>query len=342
MEIDQKTKDLENIYKKVLFEEIRDISKYQSELILKTEGLKKHTGINIDLPNIGITCNNKLIELQHEFEKAGLSMYSIRRGNNVSSANLSFVANAIVSDLLEYVKRGSQNSKDYRNTLYEIMNKKVKELKKIQQNPIRRFFDQMRMLLTEQNNICTTEEIKTIEATIFRCKDTDSQLWDYNLRDHIVPSIVKKIRKQKYKAFMVPKLLVDDVNPDLSRLGLADLIPQLQSTLIEEYRKDLSDPAICQVSQESMFLYVPDFSRKIESEEEMLNAIQTTIDEGKEGAKAYKMKITLEDFKSIDDKVGALDRQEIVTNIAKGQGKGRKVEKNTGEDPVLKEEDILL
>ena len=34
--------------------------------------------IDSDIPNIGITLNNKIVELQHEFEKKGLSFYTTR------------------------------------------------------------------------------------------------------------------------------------------------------------------------------------------------------------------------------------------------------------------------
>lgn len=39
--------------------------------------------------------------------------------------------------------------------------------------------------------------------------------------------------------------------------------------MIEEYKKDLPDPEIYQVSDEDLHLYVPDFSRESERREEV-------------------------------------------------------------------------
>lgn len=47
------------------------------------------------------------------------------------------------------------------------------------------------------------------------------------------------------------------------------MIPQLQQTLVEEYKKDLPDPEVYQVKDEDLYLYVPDFTRRSEKTEEV-------------------------------------------------------------------------
>lgn len=118
-----------------------------------------------------------------------------------------------------------------------------------------------------------------LDSSLQEYKDIDSDIWKYNLEDNIVQALVKEIAgsqkfgdfdiPHKHHAFNVPGLLEESVIPDLKRLGLEHLVPQLQEALIEEYKKDLPDSEIYQVKDEDMHLYVPDFTRKSERKEEV-------------------------------------------------------------------------
>ena len=135
----------------------------------------------------------------------------------------------------------------------------------------------------------------------------DNKIWSYNLKDDLVTTIVTFITEpqnlpqfntlHRYDAYTVPGLLEESVVPDLKKLGLECLIPQLQEALIEEYKKDLPNTEIYKVRKEDMYLYLPDFNKKIEKNHFEKNGI------------------SLEDFALIDKTVSALNRQSITKDI---------------------------
>lgn len=142
----------------------------------------------------------------------------------------------------------------------------------------------------------TQEEIDSLNIHLSCYKETDNELWNYNLREKVISNIVRKIREKEYGAYTVPGLLEESITPDLQELGLSDLIPELEETLVEEYKKDLPALENYQVSEEDRYLYVPNFSRK-------------------SGKNPIRTGIATEDLESIDETVNASDRQAAMKAI---------------------------
>lgn len=137
---DKKIKDFEAEHKKVLFDEIGNFSSNISKTILEIQKTKKYIDLDSDLPNIVIRLNNKLIELQHQFESIGLSMYS-RKNEDYEMLSTSFVGDAVISDLLNYVIIGTQNLDAYAKTAFDVTKKKVDTVQALEKvSPFRRFW----------------------------------------------------------------------------------------------------------------------------------------------------------------------------------------------------------
>lgn len=336
---DNDMKKYKEFYKKSLFDEIREISEMQSKFIIDIEKLEKYIGLDKRISNVGTRLNNKLIELEHEFEKLGISLYLVKKADDIIGIKPTFLGQAIISDLFDYSKKGDQNLIECYDAIRGIIGKKEKALKEIQRNPLKRFFAQIRNMIAskEKKNIVsyTENERNTINLSISKYEDISAQLCKYNLRDNITSSITKLIRKQKYQAFMIPELLEENVNPELQKLGLGDLIPELQVALIEEYKKHLPDSSVYQISEKDMYLHVPDFNRKIKSKEEILqiaseetvNEIKAIIEGEEEAQKSLREGATLEDFSSIDAMVSALERQEVTNIIDEALAEKQKISK---------------
>lgn len=278
MAVDNKeVKEFEEKYKEAIFGKIREISSNQNELISGIQKLGKFIDLESDLHNIGITLNNKLIELQHEFQNAGISIYSHKVEDygllKLNFVELSFIGDAIIVDLINYARKGTNNLYDYSKTMKEVTDKKVEKMQRLEKaSPLRRFFAKIRSFFVpvrQEDMTYTPEEIESINSHLRDYRETDNQLWKYNLRDNIIISIVRKIRDKGYSAYIVPDLLKESVIPDLEKLGLSDLIPQLQQTLIEEYKKDLPELTTYKGKDEDLHFRVIDFTRKSESEEEI-------------------------------------------------------------------------
>jgi hypothetical protein len=252
-EDDIKVKEFEEKCKEKLFDRIRKIISEQAKIISNIQIVGEYVGgLERNLPNIGITLNNKLVELQHEFENAGLSIYFQNNG----FLGGSFIGTAIIEDLIDLAANGIQNLSDYSKTERETKNKKsakVRELEKA--SPLRRFFGTIKNFfvpLKIEDILYTDEEIDAMNTHLLEYKDTDNKLWNYNLKDNIIPSIVRRIRMQGYADYTVPGLLEESVIPDLQKLGLSDLIPKLQEAIAEEYKKDWTEQQIYQISEEDM------------------------------------------------------------------------------------------
>lgn len=334
MAVDNKeVKVFEDKYKKVLFGKIGEISSQQHELISKIHDLGKDIDLESDLPNIGITLNNKLVELQHEFQDAGISIYSQKIEDygpfKLNFVGASYLGEAIILDLINYASEGTENLADYNKAMKKATDKKVEKTQALEKaSPIRRFFAKIRNFFVpvkQEDLSYTKEETDLVNSHLSDYRETDKKLWKYNLRDNVVSSIVRKIREQGYYASGVPGLLEECVIPDLEKLGLADLIPQLQQALIEEYKKDLPDSEIYQVNEDDLYLYVPDFTRKDERTEEanleeLHQQAKSVIADSKSAIKEAKKSlrkngISLSDFSLVDKTSNASDRQSAITAI---------------------------
>ena len=219
----------------------------------------------------------------------------------------SFVGEAVIFDLINYASKGTQDLDDYNKTMKEVTDKQVKQVQGLEKaSPVRRFFARIRNFFVpvkQEEMTYTPEETESINSHLRDYREADNQLWKYNLRDNIVLSIVKKIRQQGEDAYTLPELLEESVIPDLEKLGLADLIPQLQQALIEEYKKDLPDPEIYQVKEEDMHLYVPDFNRTTQNSGEVdLEELSRQAKQAINGAKRTLKQngVSLSDFALMD------------------------------------------
>lgn len=318
--------EFEGKFKSILFDKIGEIASKQAELISQIQKTGKQVGLESDLPNLAITLNNKLVELKHEFQNAGLSIYSRKyEYEDYEFVGTSFIGEAIIEDLINYLDKGTQNLFDYDKTMSEITKEKVEQKQALEKvSPFRRLFARIKNLFVpvKQDDMSYTEEEKgKINTHLSDYKDIDNKLWNYNLKDNIILSIVRKIRERGYGAYTVAELLEESVIPDLQKLGLADLIPELQEAIIEEYKKDLPDSEIYQISEEDMHLYVPDFSRKSEENkrfaetglEGIHSQAQAVVSEGKRNLR--RNGIVIDDLTLIDKDITASDRQVVTKAI---------------------------
>ena len=244
---DKEVKDFEDKYKKGLLDKIIEVSLKQTKLNSQIEQFEEYMGLDPNLPNISITLNNKLVELQHQFEDAGISMYATKIENygplHQNFIISTFIGEAVIQDLISLNGKGIQDLTNYSRSMSDISKPKIEKAKALEKaSTLRKFFLKIRSLFApmKQQAISYTKEEKDIlNSHMSEYKNTDEQLYNYNLRDNVVSSIVKYVREQGYAAYIVPGLLERLIADDLQKLGLGDLIPELQSSLIEEYKKDL-------------------------------------------------------------------------------------------------------
>ena len=344
MAIDKKRiDDFEKKYKDVIFGKINEVSSKQFESInLMTTNARNMGQANVDIPNASITLNNKLVELSQIFKSAGISMFSSAQ-EKYDHVGSSFLGDAIIEDLIEQLSQSSEKLGEYSQAMGSVSKKKTEKLQALQNvSPIQKFFSKIKAFFVPTKPVdlsLSEDEQSTLEAPLQEYRDIDNKIWNYKLEDRLVPALVKAIAgpqkfgefdiPHRYSASGVPGLLEECVIPDLKKLGLESLIPQLQEALIEEYKKDLPDPEIYQVEDEYMHLYVPDFSstpqepRQMTEQEmqELHEKAQEVIKDSKKTLKSIKRErllggLGIKNFAAIDSTVSAPQRKEATTVIS--------------------------
>lgn len=203
----QDVKEFEDRYKRQLFREFEELSFRQTDLI-------QQTSINeyFDLPNMEEIVHQKIIELSEIFQKANISMFSKKM--KYGPYGLEFVGsysmgNAIIDRLTRYVEEGI----------------KVLERYKEEQTTKRHsFFRRPKKTI----NLFRIDEYINI----------GNQIKKYNLRDNIVADIINYMNKNRFSQETILEALEKDIEPDLQKLGLSDLIPQLKKELLEQSEMD--------------------------------------------------------------------------------------------------------
>lgn len=340
MNIDKKQlEEFEKKYKDTIFTKISEVGSKQFETISQMTTNATNLGqSHVSIPNVSTTLNNKIVELSHEFKNAGISLFS-KEFEDYGFVGSSFLGDAIIHDLIDRLATSTDKLGEYDKTIGNVTKQKNERVLALQNvSPIRKFFSRIRAFFVPIQPVdlsLTEEEQGVLDSSLQEYKNIDSEILNYNLEDNIVQALVKEIAgpqklgdfdiPHKHQAFNVPGLLEESVIPDLKRLGLEHLVPQLQEALIEEYKKDLPAPDIYQVKNEDMHLYVPDFTRKSEKTEEvdleeLSRQAKSLIVDSKKTMKDARRTlrqhgISLSDFSTVDKTSSASDRQSATRAI---------------------------
>ena len=228
-------KAYENRRKEILYQIIRESISEQAKFIMQLEETGKLFDINVSMPNIGITLNNKLIEISKIFKKAEISMF-IEPNEKLNMLNSNFVGEAILNDLVEQFGEGIEKLLEYDSSMGKVINKKTTQIKALQKSgPIKRIFFSIRSLFNSNliSNLVSfsKEDIKEIKSHLSEYKKIDENLWGYNLEDNIVQSLANYINDRQYDDNTIPEVIEECIKPTLEKLGLENVIPQLKEEL---------------------------------------------------------------------------------------------------------------
>ena len=245
----EQVKDFETKQKKLLFDKINSLASAQAKLITSIQSNQKYIGTNEDLPNIGITLNNKLVELSHQFQEAGISMFSHKIEDygpfKLNFLESSIIGEATISDMIDRVYQGLQVLSKYSLEFEKMSTQKHEQFLLLEKSgPLKKFLLKLRGFQNPSKQIdlsYSRYEKQLLSSYLSEYSSIDTQLWKYTLRDNIIPSLVNYIKKglsSKENAFAI---LDESVIPDLQKLGFEDLIPQLREELSKAYEEKTSN-----------------------------------------------------------------------------------------------------
>lgn len=253
MSINEKEiKESEEKYKKTMYDKFNRIISAQAENNARIKSICRCLNIDInDLPNIGITINNKVTEMNNIFKQSGVSLFA-NYNEKYNFVSTNFVGDAILNDLISNVVQSIGALGNFTSIAEEIDRKRTEQVKALtEMGPIRKFFLKIRSLFvphTVTELISPPEEdIEKAKAYLSEYMGIDEKIWAYNLKDNLVQSIVTSIRNQ-HLSLNIPELLNEYIEPTLQKLGLEELIPQLQ----EELSKSQNDRTPETIKQSEM------------------------------------------------------------------------------------------
>lgn len=241
--------EYEERYKKILYKSIESIMSNMYDTLNTNRRISKKLDldIDIDMPNIGVTLNNKINEISHEFEDAGISMFAMPNEEN-EFVGSNFVGDAILDDLFARFTKGSQAYTDYVSDLEEAINRRNERAKAlVTTSPIKKFFLKIRSFFVhesmEDDMSFLLEKIEKMSSKISRYKDIDEELWNYSLKDNVAQSIINSITSKGYDKETMQYMLEKEVMPTLKSLNLESLEPQINEGLskYESQEQDLDN-----------------------------------------------------------------------------------------------------
>lgn len=197
------------------------------------------------LPNISITLNNKIVELSKTFKKYNLSMFSQKIEKygefNFNFVDSSFVGDAIILDIIRITIKGIEELEKHGQKMDKVVKRRNKQILVLEKTGlIGKFFLLIKGFIMHKSPIDVSpmpEDVDELNSYLLNYKKIDEQLWNYNLPDNIVSSLVEYILEQGYDYLIMPKLLEESINPTLQKLGLSNLIPKLEEELNEKFQE---------------------------------------------------------------------------------------------------------
>ena len=229
----------DEIYQEALFEKVHEIIDQQRDWLeeIKDLGFEK-------LPNIGITLNNKIVELERNFKYTGLSMYS-HLHEDYGPMKLTFVADSTVGvatldDLLDICKRGVNQITEFHKRLDSIISGKKGVLQKLKI---------AFRLLRYDDFYFTKEEAEELTEPLKEYERINTELFNYNLKDNAVDGVIKELIRKGYSKETAVGILEEEIIPDLEKLGLENSVVPLKLKLEKVYK--LAEEEISEPTEES-------------------------------------------------------------------------------------------
>ena len=222
-------KEEEDKYKNAIYGEVEKMNCTLSEII------EQYTNNSTKIPNISITFNNKLNEISQIFKRAGISMFA-EYNKEYDFIDINFVGNAIIEDMISQLSSGVKALSKYNDSINNANKKREERIKELEKSgPIKKLFLKLRSFFVTNtvSNLTSysKEEIEDVNSNLSKYKEIDENLCEYNLRDNVAQSLAKLIIDRRYDDFTIPAVLEESIGPTLKKLGVEDIIPQVQEEL---------------------------------------------------------------------------------------------------------------
>lgn len=208
------------------------------ELIQKYERIEAKEG---NLPNIVTTLHDKLTqEVIKQFRTVGIEF-------NMKS----FLVQSIVSDLLSKFEEGItefRNCSENLNFVREVQEDFESRVELAPTSKVKNFFARIRGIFKPERKQEKLEQLererqeqKLEKANIYliKYKFINSELAKYTIKNNIVNSLTKEILHGQGSGLTlnVKEFIDEKIAPEMKKLGLENLLPELEERIYEEYNQ---------------------------------------------------------------------------------------------------------
>lgn len=236
--------------------ETRDIDQ---SIIAQIISAGKNAGEDIKVANIGQSVIDKLLyDIIPQFNNAGLAFYTNSK-----------VSKAISAQLTTYAVHGQKILKSCNTALNPRKSDEeyTQMIQMRQSSALSRWFANFRKIFVAQKIKSSTINphiMETVKNNLTQYEELRKKVTGYSLRANIVEALIQEICPEKgFICFApeVPDIMERDIEPTLIKLGLGDLINQLEERIIAEYERIEEFRLIDCTSQEQRDIYVPNFEK---------------------------------------------------------------------------------
>ena len=211
--MDKKLEEIENERMNKVLNMILKLN--TNEFITNLEQLRKSTGLqNSNIPDIRELCNNKIVELKHQFNDVDLPMFIryYEKDNNIAS---SIIGMSIVDNMMKYLNEAF--------TLFPENTQKIEQEKSLKPvGKLTAFFNMIRGFFWKKNDVLTDTKKEEVQQYEKICQ----KVYGYNLKENLADSLLG-FMKEISLPYSREKTLEELVIPDIVKLGVADIIPDL-------------------------------------------------------------------------------------------------------------------
>lgn len=194
-----------------------------------TNFLSKNFYANNEVKNIKNYCNNKLIEISHQFKKSGVPMFD-KSENEVEESK---VGMAVVHTLTTYLGQGVKLLEE-NERLQNPGNQMVKYEESIGVlQKIKGFFSKFKNFITGKSKNNSLGDIAVqIRNNTLKYDEICNKICEYNLENNLVDSVKEDLNHMYGEEYNKTSILEKDIIPDFNKLGLSNKVSELKEKVI--------------------------------------------------------------------------------------------------------------
>lgn len=229
------------------------VSKVSSEIydiIVQIKELDRFNGMGGDISNIGVTLNNKIVQISKQFTDSGISMFQDEELKKIRVNAMPVLGMAIIDDLTLRCSDGIDKIAEYTEKAKKITNRQTALVVSNTKNPFKRFFNQIRFFFWHDKIQLTDYEKQDIKESIQDYERINEELGAYNLDDNLEDTIVRYYEKTSFERIQNFEM---EMLPTLEKLGYAHMKESIEERLspIEEDKQDRRSQFVREIKLEN-------------------------------------------------------------------------------------------